>query len=79
MLVQGAKCRYGILDKVAAKGVQGFGAIKLGYVRSVLKHVVSCWKEIDMEISTLMMPIWPLISNLMSVYWSAMMAVPRVR
>lgn len=78
MLVQGAKRRYGILDNVATKGVQGFGAVELGCVRWLLNCVVSCWKGKDVMLSTLIMPILPLISNLMSVYWSVMMTVARV-
>ena len=71
MLVEDAQGRDGVFDDVAAERVERFGAVKLGRVRCIRRDAAA-----EVSVFTVMIPICPLISNLMSVYWwSAMMTV----
>jgi hypothetical protein len=69
VFIEDAQGRDGVFDDVAAEGVERFGAVELCRVRYTRRDAAA-------EVSgfTVMIPICPLISNLMSVYWwSAMM------
>jgi hypothetical protein len=71
VFIEDAQRRDGVFDDVAAERVERFGAVELNRVRYTRRDAAA-----EVSVLTVMIPICPLISNLMSVYWwSAMTTV----